>query len=76
MNDVVTFITGRFPTYRGKILDYIENDEDFRGLCEDFHSCVKMQETHRQGKGEYQALALDLEKEIAKFLERPTARRV
>lgn len=74
MNDIITFITSRFPTYRGKVIEYYQSDDDFKVLCDDFYSCVKMLESHRKGEREYQVLALDLEKEIARFLSRPTVK--
>jgi hypothetical protein len=75
MSDIATFIASRFPTHEIKVCTCYENDEDFRGLCEDFHFCVKMLEKDQKAAKEFQALASDLENEIATFLTRPLVRR-
>ena len=75
MNKEVSFLLSRFPTYRTRILEEYDKNEDFKALCDDFYSSAQMlQERQRQlmidtqRELEYRRLFLDLEQEMVEFL--------
>jgi len=75
MNDDISFILSRFPTYRSKIVDQYLHNEEFKTLCEDLYSSAKILEEQQkvlfsqyQGELEYRKLYLELERELVRFL--------
>ena len=75
MTQDIQFMMNRFPTYKDKILDAYQSNEEFKSLCEDFYSsaiilrnCKSQVIKDKKTENEYQKLFLDLEGEVLNFL--------
>jgi hypothetical protein len=80
-NKEITFLLGRFPTFRGRILDEYNSNEEFKSLCDDLYSSACTLEDRQKklsivasGELEYRKLYLELEEEVVHFLERKRSR--
>ena len=76
MRKVLDYILKKFPDLRPKIIDFYNNDEDFRTLCEDYLTSAEALEKCRlnvikdkEFENEYLQVYVDLEKEILHLLK-------
>ena len=76
MNNEISFLLGRFPGFRDKILDEYTKNDEFRSLCDDFYSSARILEDKQKklmnelrGELEYRRLFVELEQELAHFLD-------
>jgi hypothetical protein len=71
-------VIGRFPHRESEIDDLYRSSQQFRSLCEDYYECLKSlsrwtRETSTVAtvyQGDYRELLVDLETDIARYLDR------
>jgi hypothetical protein len=75
MSEDIKFILKRFPSFKEKIIEEYEGNDEFKGLCEDIYTMTQMLERQEQivfsnhnHELEYRRLLLELEGELLKYL--------
>jgi hypothetical protein len=82
MDDDLKFILDRFSSRRARILAFYQENEEFKGLCQDFYTSAQQLDNlkkkilkDRASELEYRKLFLELESDLLKLLDAPASKR-